>query len=117
MKKLNKKVILIALLILLVILAIVIGTYKTLNDENKFTVEEKEWITENLNVLQNVHILNNIDVFGKNGSGVLYDFVNDIEKEFKLDVNLITYNYGETITDRAFKILYEPEEKDMVIHT
>lgn len=116
MKKLNKKIILIVLAVVLIITGIIIATYKTINDEYKLTVDEKEWITENANTLQNIHLLNNIDIFGKNGSGVLYDFIADVKKEHNLNINIITYNYGEEVNDRSFKIVYEPTDNHVVIH-
>ena len=116
MKKLNKKIILIVLAVVLIITGIIIATYKTINDEYKLTVDEKEWITENANTLQNIHLLNNIDIFGKNGSGVLYDFIADVKKEHNLNINIITYNYGEEVNDRSFKIVYEPTDNQVVIH-
>ena len=67
MKKfnINKRAIIIAIIVLLIIAIICLFTYRIINDETKLTVEEKEWITENINTVQNVHIPNNIDVFGK----------------------------------------------------
>ena len=72
-------------------------TINILNDENKLSVEEKEWITENINVVQNINVPNNLDIFGKNGSGVFFDFIKALEEEYKIDVNEITYNIGEEI--------------------
>ena len=119
MKKfnINKKAIIIAIVILLIIAIICLFTYKIINDETKLTVEEKEWITENINTVQNVHIPNNIDVFGKNGSGVLFDFIENLEEEYNVDVNLITYNLGEEISDKSFKMVYDTDEKDVVFFT
>ena len=71
------------------------------------TVEEKEWITKNINKVQNVNVINNVDVYGKNGNGVFFDFIKDLEKEYNLEINEITYNYGETVDSDAFKIVYE----------
>ncbi len=117
MKKIsNKKIILIVVIILAVLLAIGIGTYFILKDEYKLTVEEKEWITKNINTVQNVNVPNNIDVFGSSGSGVLYDFLADLEQEYGLTINKITYNMGEEVGEGSFKTVFEPNKDDAVFY-
>ena len=117
MKKLsNKKIIIIAVLVLLVLIGIGIGTYFILKDEYKLTVEEKEWITKNVNTIQNINVPNNIDIFGSAGSGVLYDFLDSFEEEYGLTINKITYNIGEEVGEGAFKTVYEPAEDDYVFY-
>lgn len=116
MKSFKKKTIFIFLIVVLVITGLVFLTYKILNDENKLSVEEKEWITQNINVVQNISILNNLDVFGKNGAGVFFDFIASFENEYGINVNKITYSIGEEPGDNAFRIVYEPEESDVIIH-
>ena len=114
--KLSKKVIIISIIVILVIAAIAFGTYQILNDENKLTVEEKEWITENIDVLQTVMVPNNLDIFGKNGSGVFFDFISDLETEYKLKVNERTYNVGEQVDPGSFKAVDDIEENHVVFH-
>lgn len=114
--KLSKKIILIVLITILVIGAIAFGTYQILNDENKLTVEEKEWITENIDVLQTVMVPNNLDIFGKNGSGVFFDFISDLETEYNLKVNKKTYNIGEQVDAGSFKIVEDIEDNHVVFH-
>ena len=116
MKSSKKKTIFIFLIVILVIIGLVFLTYKILNDENKLTVEEKEWITQNINVVQSINIPNNLDVFGKNGAGVFFDFIASFENEYGIEVNEITYSLGEEAGDNAFKIVYEPEESDVIFH-
>ena len=118
MKKfeINKKVIIAALVAILAIVGLVVLTINILNDENKLTVEEKEWITENINTVQSVNVPNNLDIFGKNGSGVFFDFIKDLENEYGIDVNEITYNVGEEISGNSFKVVYDTEDDDAIFH-
>lgn len=116
--RLTKKIVIITIITLLVIAAIAFTTYKIVNDENKLTVEEKEWITENIDVLQTVDIPNNLDIFGKNGSGVFFDFISDLETEYNLKVNEKTYTLGDqTIESRAFKIVDDVDKNHVVFYT
>jgi len=88
--KLNKRIILVVLVAILIISLLGYFTYRILNDENKLTVEEKEWITENVNKVQNVYVPNNLDIFGKNGSGLFYDFLKDLDNELIPTNSLLT---------------------------
>ena len=117
MKNLStKKKTIITIVIIIILLAIVgIFTYKILNDDSKLTVQEKEWLTENVNNIQNVYVLNNVDVYGKNGSGVFYDFIADLSKENNININKITFNDGEEVSTKSFKIVYSLEEDDVLI--
>lgn len=117
MKKTNKKIVIFIIVILILLIGLGFITYRIVNDENKLTVEEKEWITQNINVVQNINVPNNLDVFGKNGSGVFFDFIKDLETKYNIDVNEITYNLGESVGDGSFKIVYDTNEKDIIFHT
>ena len=70
-----------------------------LNDENKLTVEENKWLNNNLSTVLNVIVINDLDIFGKSGSGIFYDFLNDLGKEYNLKINPVTYtSKDENIT-------------------
>ena len=70
-----------------------------LNDENKLTVEENKWLNNNLSTVLNVNVINDLDIFGKSGSGIFYDFLNDLGKEYNLKINPVTYtSKDENIT-------------------
>ena len=115
--KSNKKVILIILLVILAVASLTIITINILNDENKLTVEEKEWITQNINQVQNIYVPVNLDVFGKNGTGVFFDYIGYVEEKYGIDINPITYNVGEEVTDRAFMITYDALDSDVIFYT
>ena len=112
----KKRIIIPIIIALLVISGVGIFTYLRLNDKDKLTVEEKEWLTQNQTVVQSIHVVNNVDVYGKSGEGVFFDFIKSLEEEYKLDVNEITYNDGETVDSKGFKILYEPTKNSVVFH-
>jgi len=117
MKKLkNKKIIIGVVLAVIILIGVAIGTYFILKDEYKLTVEEKEWITKNIDTVQNVNVPNNIDIFGSQGSGVLYDFLADLEKNYNLTINKITYNIGEEVGEGSFKSVYEVSKDDVVFY-
>lgn len=107
------------LLVIPVIVFIVIATLIIMNvlkDENKLTVKEKEWINNNLSTVQNVNIINNLSVFGANGSGVFYDFINDMSKEYGLKINPVTYNNGESSVSHGFMATNSLDDNSLVIY-
>ncbi len=67
-------------------------TFYFLNDKNKLTVQERAWLDDNISTIQNINIVNNANVFGKNGTGLFYDFLNDFSLEYGMQINPITYN-------------------------
>ena len=101
----KKKVLLIVLILVSIFSVVAVGTYLILHDDNKLDVKEKEWIADNTNNVQNVYVVNDIDILAKNGSGVIFDFLDMLKKEYSLDINPITYNSGEQVGDRAFKLI------------
>ena len=115
MKKSVKRILLVIPVIVFIVIATLI-IMNVLKDENKLTVKEKEWINNNLSTVQNVNIINNLSVFGANGSGVFYDFINDMSKEYGLKINPITYNNGESSVSHGFMATNSLDDNSLVIY-
>lgn len=112
----NKKRLVIAFLIL--ILAFFVGfiTYSVLTDDNKLSVAEKSWINKNINTVQNINVLNDVNIFGNTGTGVFYEFINDLKLEYKLQINPITFNLGEKVNGLALDAKNELNKNDSVFY-
>ena len=115
MKKSVKRILLVIPAIVFIVVATLI-IMNVLKDENKLTVKEKEWINNNLSTVQNVNIINNLSVFGANGSGVFYDFLNDMSKEYGLKINPVTYNNGESSVSHGFMATNSLDDNSLVIY-
>lgn len=115
MKKSVKRILLVIPVIVFIVVATLI-IMNVLKDENKLTVKEKEWINNNLSTVQNVNIINNLSVFGANGSGVFYDFINDMSKEYGLKINPVTYNNGESSVSHGFMSTNSLDDNSLVIY-
>ena len=115
MKKSVKRILLVIPVIVFIVIATLI-IMNVLKDENKLTVKEKEWINNNLSTVQNVNIINNLSVFGANGSGVFYDFLNDMSKEYGLKINPVTYNNGESSVSHGFMATNSLDDNSVVIY-
>ena len=99
------KYIIIGIVAITIIVSSILVIFNIVSDDNKLTVDEKKWINANLSTLQNVNTVNNINIFGDNGYGVFYDFINDFSKEYQIKVNPVTYNFSETNVDDGFKMV------------
>ena len=115
MKK-KKSLIIIIISILVVAIASVL-LYTLLNDKNKLTVAERNWVNESIGTIQNINVINNVNVFGKDGSGVFYDFIDSFEKEYELTINPITFNVGNNPSGITFNEKTNISDKDIVFYT
>lgn len=101
-----KKKLLIIIPILIAIIAFVF-VYRYYNKEDKntsLTVVEKKWVEENKKQVIDFEIINDYPLYGMNGNGVFFDFVNDFEKNVGLEFNKIPYLKESTSTTDSYRI-------------
>lgn len=113
----RSKKILLALAGLLLVAVVAVVLFFLLNDKNKLTVAERKWINNNISTVLNINVVNNANVFGKNGSGVYYDFIDSFQKEYGLTINPITYNIGSNPTGITFGVKTSTNSDDIVFYT
>ena len=116
MKNNKFKVILTTIVVLLVILIGYI-VFRVLNDKNKLTVEERNWINANTQSVLNVNVLNDAYVLGNNGTGVFYDFLNDFSEEYDLKINPITFTHEVVKEGVAFNVKTTLTDNDIPFYT
>ncbi len=96
-KNINKKKILLItlpLILLAIIIVVAFSVNKSNNEKGVFSLLEKRWIEKNKNTSVDVSVLNNIPIFGEDGEGVFFDFLNDFTKETGIKFNMIPYKLG-----------------------
>lgn len=104
-KKVNiKKLITILILLVIIVFFSIIGyKIKSNNDANGvFSVLEKRWIEKNKSTVIDVSILNDIPIFGYEGEGVFFDFLDDFSKETGLEFNKIPYISNKSPRDNGY---------------
>ena len=116
MKKL-KKIIILSIISLILISGIVFGIYKIFKDKNSLTISEKTWISNNKNSVYSINVPNDINVFGKNGTGVFFDFVNDLDEELDLKLNSTVYSIDNPNDSFGFSINTNYDKRDLLIYT
>ena len=112
----NKKSVIITIVIILVVVIIGLVSYRVLTDENKLTASERRWINNNINTVQNVNVVNDVNLFGNTGTGVFYEFLNDFQREYQLDINPVTFNYGENVSGLTLGITKSLNDDDLVFY-
>ena len=105
-KKTNKIIILsVILVIFLIFLIIFILNYS--KDSYSFSLIEKKWIKDNATNVIDVSVYNDVAVFGENGRGVIFDYLDNFTKKYEIKFNKISYftdDKGE-VKNVAFRVL------------
>lgn len=60
-------------------------------DENGLTILEKKWITDHVNEIVDVDVYNDIPIYGYNGNGIIFDFLDYVTEEYKINFNKVSY--------------------------
>ena len=108
-------------IIIIAIIFICCGIYFFLHytaDENSLTVVEKKWLTDNINKVIDVNVYNDIPVYGYNGEGIIFDFLDYFSKENDINFNKITESdlkaFLETFSVDDIKLLFIIKEADLL---
>ena len=101
-----KKKLVIIIPILIAIIAFVF-VYRYYNKEDKtttLTVAEKKWVEDNKDQTYDFEIVNDYPLYGTNGEGVIFDFINDFEEKIGVEFNKIPYLKTSIPTTDGFRI-------------
>ena len=102
----KRRIIIISIIVILIGVFVFTYRYYTKQDPtNTLTVREKEWIIDNNSIKYDLEILNDYPVYGDNGVGLLFDFVNDFEKEVGIDFNKISYLKATPISSNGYRLI------------
>lgn len=107
-------------IIIISILAIaIIGfiSYQILNDNNKLSSSERKWLNNHINDVQNISVVNDVNIFGNTGAGVYYEFIHDLENEYKLQINPVTFNNGEVSSGLTLGVKTSLGKNDTIFYT
>jgi len=101
-----KKKLIIVLPILIALIAFV-AVYRYYNKEDKtttLTVSERKWVEQNKDQTYDFEIVNDYPLYGTNGEGVIFDFINDFEDKIGIEFNKIPYLKTSIPTTDSFRI-------------
>lgn len=89
-----KKKILYIIIPIVIALVVLVGVYRYYNKEDKtttLTVSEKRWVESHEEQTFDFEVVNDYPLYGMNGSGVIFNFIDDFEKNVGLEFNKIPY--------------------------
>ena len=101
-----KKKILLFLPILIAAVAFVF-VYRYYNKEDStttLTVADKKWVEENKEQAFDFEVVNDYPLYGTNGEGVIFDFINDFEDKVGIEFNKMPYLKSSEPTSKSFRI-------------
>ncbi|MBQ1496556.1 MAG: GGDEF domain-containing protein [Bacilli bacterium] len=111
----RKRVALIIIPFLLLVLTIMVAvSVNKKNDKNGvFSLLEKRWIEKNKSTVVDISILNDVPIFGEEGEGVFFDFLNDFTDETEIKFNMIPYkSNGSSASKYVFEMTNNSSLKD-----
>ena len=115
MNKIDKKSI--RVIIFSVVFLFVIGFFVFMfvnysKDDKSFSIVEKKWITSSANNIININVFNDVPLYGYNGNGVIFDFLDKFSEEYNVNFNKISYYSTDTpiYGDLAFRVLGENDK-------
>lgn len=123
MKKRNNKIIVLVLFGIVFAVSLVIFILNYTKDDSSFSILEKKWINDNKSNVIDVSVYNDVPVYGKNGSGVIFDFLNDFTDTYGINFNKVSYltsSNNSSMKDISFRILGSNNnlsENDILLYT
>ena len=108
MKKRNNKILILTLvgIVFITLLGIFILNYS--KDDASFSILEKKWINDNKREIVDISVFNDVPVYGKNGKGVIFDFLDDFTSKHGINFNKVSYlisNSNASLKGNAFRII------------
>ena len=107
---------LLIILPLLVVVIVFVGVFFYYNREDaktSLTVNEKKWALENSTTMIDINVINDYPLYGLNGEGVFFNFLDDFEKNVGLEFNKIAYSKNDDLEKNnaySFKVLNNEDE-------
>ena len=119
-KKINR-IIAISIITIIILIGVVTFILNYSKDNTSLSIVEKKWITNNINNIIDVNVYNDIPIYGYNGNGIIFDFLNKFTEEYNIKFNKISYysNDKPTYDNIAFKVLDNEEqltENDILLY-
>ncbi len=101
----KKKLIIIIPIIIAIVTFIVVYRHYTYEDKTTtLTVSEKRWVQNNNDESYDFEVVNDYPLYGINGEGVIFDFLDDFEKNIGLEFNKIPYLKDSAPKTNSYRI-------------
>jgi len=109
MKKNNKvnKIVILSIIALIFTISLVIFILNYTKDSSSFSIIEKGWLNSHSNKIIDVSVYNDVPVYGQNGEGIIFSFLEEFSNTYGVEFNKISYLTSDSgsLKNMAFKIL------------
>ena len=109
MKKNSKinKIIIILIIGLILTISLVVFILNYTKDDYSFSIIEKNWINNNSNNIIDISIYNDIPIYGQNGEGITFSYLEEFTKTYGIEFNKISYiqENNENLKNVSFKVV------------
>ncbi len=108
--KLNK-IVTLSVIIVMIIVALAIFILNYSKDSSSFSLIEKKWISDNANNVIDVSVYNDVPIFGENGNGIIFDYLNNFTDKYNIDFNKVSYlkDSEKNFKDVSFRVISSQE--------
>ena len=105
-KKRTTKIVISSIIIIISLTVCILLFVNYSKDDKSLSILEKKWVTNNINNVVSVNVFNDIPVYGYNGNGIIFDFLNKFTDEYGIRFNKISYFSTDKINsgDLAFVV-------------
>ena len=101
----KKKLIIIIPLITAILVFIGVYAYFNYRDaKTNLTVRDRNWISNHSSTKYDFEIVNNYPVYSMDGTGVIMDYIDDLEVDTNLEFNKIAYDKEKSVTTNSLRI-------------
>ena len=109
MKKNNKinKIIILSIVGIILLISSVVFILNYTKDDSSFSILEKNWINNNSNNIIDVSVYNDVPIYGENGEGIIFSYLEEFTKAYGIQFNKISYiqDNNQNLKNVSFKIL------------
>ncbi len=99
----NKKKLIIFILLVAIVVFVALFFIYYYRESSLLTSDDKKWISENGTKVIDVDVLNDVAVYGMDGKGIIFDFLDYVTDETELQFNKVPYLKDEKVSDDAYK--------------
>ncbi len=100
----NKKKLFIIIPLFALVLLFVVYLIFNYSEPNVLNSSDKEWIKDNGGNLVDIAVINNIPIYGNDGKGVIFDYLDYMSNESTLKFNKIPYLIGGEPADADYRV-------------
>ena len=114
-KNKTNRVIILSSIFIILIVSLIIFILNYTKDSSSFSIIEKNWINKNKNNVIDISTYNDVPIYGYNGEGIIFSFLEDFSKDYGISFNRVSYfsDNNSNLKDSAFRILnYNDELSD-----